>query len=98
MRKFYSLLVEDTMNTEDMAAMHKENRRDIKELRNEFRGSKSFFVAFLVKLLCELLVSVLYGCWLLFRSWGTTFDCGLDEGSLGCMYLSYMDCTLRGVN
>ena len=32
-RKFYNLLVEDTINQEELDVMRKESRRDIKELR-----------------------------------------------------------------
>ena len=34
MKKFYNLLIVDNLNIDDLGTMHKENRQDVKEIRN----------------------------------------------------------------
>ena len=93
LRKFYALLVEDTVNVEELNVMHKESRRDIKELRNEFRDSKSFYVAFVIKNLLELFLSLGFAAYICLKAYGTIYECGSD----GCTYLNYMPCELTNV-
>ena len=75
---------------ENLQQMHLENRRDIKEMRNEFRNSKSFVVGYTVKTLLELFVSVAFEFWILYKGWGNIFSC---EGG-DCSYINFIDCTI----
>ena len=34
MKRFYNLLIVDNLNIDDLGTMHKENRQDVKEIRN----------------------------------------------------------------
>ena len=34
MKRFYNLLIVDNLNIDDLGTMHKENRQDVKEIRD----------------------------------------------------------------
>ena len=34
MKKFYNLLIADNLNIDDLGTMHRQNRQDVKEIRN----------------------------------------------------------------
>ena len=44
MVRFYSLLVAGSLSAESLTALHSDSTRGIHEMRNAFKGSKSFVV------------------------------------------------------
>ena len=58
--KFYSLLVEDSLSADSLDELHRETRRDIKETRAAFRGSRGFVVGFWMMTIVKLTISALY--------------------------------------
>lgn len=94
MQRFYALLVEDIVNKNDLYQIHLEARRDIKELRNEFRNSSSFLIGYVTKNLIELLCAVGFGVWLVLASFGNIFE--LKE-NFEFHILSFESCQLVGV-
>ncbi|TRY63839.1 hypothetical protein TCAL_15258 [Tigriopus californicus] len=95
MQRFYALLVEDIVNKNDLFQIHREARRDIKELRNEFRASNSFLIGFVTKNVIELLSAVGFGVWLVLASFGNIFEL---KGDFELQVLSFESCQLVGVD
>ncbi len=86
-------MVEDSLSTESLDVLHRESRRDIKEMRSAFRDSKSFLLGFWAKSLLKLVTSLLFLAWLL---WGSQDKMWTSDGGLS--YVNYLNCTLDGVD
>ena len=75
--------------------MHLENRRDIKEMRNEFRGTKGYVVAYTIKTVVELLISVAFEFWIVWKGYGNIYTC---DAEAGCTYINYKPCIVEEVS
>jgi hypothetical protein len=96
MKKFYYLLIEDNLNIEDLSEMHHENRRDIKEMKNEFRNSKSFAVSYTITVIFKIFFAGLFVTSLLYEGLGTIYECDVNKGI--CDLLNYKRCWMDGVS
>ncbi len=93
MKKFYNLLIDNNVNVDDLGTMLRENRKDVKEMRNEFRASRSFAVVYTLKALFKIIVSALYCFYIVSEAYGKIYECeGID-----CRFLSYKNCSMDGV-
>ena len=63
--------------------------------RNEFRGSKSFVVAYTSRVVVEITISCLYGFWISYAGNGNIYECDVTRGT--CTFLKYKECVKDGV-
>ena len=110
MRRFYNLLVRDTMETDpDLAKLRKGNTADIKAIRNEFRNSNSFKVNLAFACVTKLVLSVLFGVWILYLSYGTIYTNGKAQPTINggdanngksstFSFIDYIKCTIAEVS
>ena len=74
MKRFYNLLVRDTMDIDpDLDAIRKSHTADIKAIRNEFRNSNTFKINLAMTYLAKFILSLLFGIWICFLSYGTIY-------------------------
>ena len=109
MRRFYNLLVRDTMETDlDMEKIHRGNTADIKAIRNEFRNSKTFKINLALTCVTKLILSILFGIWISFLSYGTIYTHDKTQPRIKSegedsdntpefLYIDYLFCTVSGV-
>ena len=110
MKRFYNLLVRDIMDPDpDQEKLRKANAADIKAIRNEFRNSKSFKINHAFAVVTKLILSILFGIWILYVSYGTiytddkpqpTINDGVrpSEGSSKFSFIDYIKCTIADVS
>jgi hypothetical protein len=101
--RFYALMVEDAMTAESseggLARLRLEARRDVKELRSEFRGSSRFVVGYWTRNLLQLVMAVAYLAWIIFGSHGRFWELNDNSGENSNIldYINYMKCQLLDV-
>ena len=110
MKRFYNLLVRDSMDPDpDLDKLRKGNAADIKAIRNEFQNSKSFKINLAFACVTKLILSILFGIWILYISYGTiytddkpqpTINDGIrpSEGSSKFSFIDYIKCTIAEVS
>ena len=110
MRRFYNLLVRDSMEIDpDLDKIRKGNTADIKAIRNEFRNSNSFKVNLAFACVTKLILSILFGVWILYLSYGTIYTNGKaqptinggdvhNEDSYEFSFIDYIKCTIAEVS
>ena len=110
MRRFYNLLVRDSMETDaDLDKLRKGNTADIKAIRNEFRNSSSFKVNLAFACFTKLVLSILFGVWILFLSYGTIYTNGKAQPTINggkehnpksseLSFIDYIKCTIAEVS
>ena len=110
MKRFYNLLVRDIMDPDpDQEKLRKANAADIKAIRNEFRNSNSFKIHHAFAVITKLVLSILFGIWILYVSYGTiytddkpqpTINDGVrpSEGSSKFSFIDYIKCTIADVS
>ena len=110
MKRFYNLLVRDSMDPDpDLDKLRKDNAADIKAIRNEFQNSKSFKINLAFACVTKLILSILFGIWILYISYGTiytddkpqpTINDGIrpSEGSSKFSFIDYIKCTIAEVS
>ena len=90
MKRFYNLLVRDSMEVDpDLEKIRKGSTADIKAIRNEFRNSKGFKVNLAFACVTKLIFSILFGIWILFISYGTIYTDGKSEPTINDSRVSY---------
>ena len=111
MKRFYNLLVRDSMEVNpDLDKIRKGNAADVKAIRNEFRNSNSFKINLAFVCVTKLVLSILFGIWILFLSYGSIFTndkaqptindgLGYSDNSLSqYSFIDYIKCTIKGVS
>jgi len=95
--RFYGLMVEDAMTAESseggLARLRLEARRDVKELRSEFRGSRRFVIGYWTRNLLQLIIALAYLYWILSGSHDRFWEFNGKKGEV-FSYINYMKCKL----
>ena len=107
----YNLLVRDSMEVNpDLDKIRKGNAADVKAIRNEFRNSNSFKINLAFVCVTKLVLSILFGIWILFLSYGSIFTndkaqptindgLGYSDNNLSqYSFIDYIKCTIKGVS
>ena len=90
MNKFYSLLVKESLNNEDVYNLAKDNVKDCHELEQAFKTSNACYSSYLYRTLLEILMSGLLALMFSFY-WGSAgigvpfFDCTVHNHVFQCI-------------
>jgi len=79
-KQFYELLVEDSLQREDVENMSRENMKNLHEIMQSFRFSNVCFWSYLTRTILEIILSI--GLFLIYWCWGmpnlkTDIDCNV---------------------
>ena len=96
MKKFHQVIVKVTLEEERLTDLLRDDKINLKELKSQFSGSKSFLIAFVLKIVVELTVACFYGVWITYMAFGRIFTCSLDNWPAPCEYVNFLTCSSKG--